>query len=162
MQGNAHAEFDRLMIPAFSSFLNFASAIFSLSVANRRGRVNMGRWLPVSMWCSTPCVGEGVSVSDLTMEGYFVRIHLTGSGMALLTSCSGVLAASESAAVLLQETFLTSPIGAAGAVSAVEADQRGGVVFTDGAGVAAAPTYSDVSGLWSLSNTCACRGWMDS
>ncbi len=107
-------------------------------------------------------MGEGVSVSDLMMEGYFARSHLTGSEMTLLTSCSDMLAASESAAVLLQETFLTSPIGAAGAVSAVEADLRGGVVFTVGAGVAAAATYSDVSGLWSLSNTCACRGWMDS
>ncbi len=119
----------------------------------------IGAWLPVSMWCSTPCVGEGVSVSDLMKEGYFARSRLTGSGMALLNSCSGVSAASESAAVLLQETFLTSPVGAAGAVSA---DLGGGVDFTVGVGVVAAATYSDVSGLWSLSNTCACRGWMDS
>jgi hypothetical protein len=103
-------------------------------------------------------VGEGVSVSDLMMEGYFARSHLTGSGMTLLTPCSDVLAASESVAVLLQETFLTSPVGAAGAVLAVAANLRGGVIFTIGVGVAAAATYSDVSGLWSLSNICACRG----
>jgi hypothetical protein len=69
-----------------------------------------------------PCVGEGVSVSDLMMEGYFARSCLTGSRMALLTSCRGVSAASESEAVLLQETFRTSHVGVAGAVSAVEAD----------------------------------------
>ncbi len=57
--------------------------------------------------------------------------------------------------MLLQGTFLTSPIGAAGAMSAVAADLRGGVIFTVGIGVAAVATYSDVSGLWSLSNTCA-------
>ncbi len=51
-----------------------------------------------------------MSVSDLMMEGYFTRSRLTGSGLALLTSCSGVLEASESVAVLLQETFLTSPV----------------------------------------------------
>ncbi len=83
-------------------------------------------------------MGEGVSVSDLMMEGYFARSRLTGSGMALLTSCSGVLAASESVAVLLQETFLTSPVGAAGALSAVAPDLGGGVVFTVCIGVAAA------------------------
>jgi hypothetical protein len=66
-----------------------------------------------------------VSVSDLMMEGYFARSRLTGSGMALLTSCSGVSAASELAAVWLQESFLTSPGGGAGAVSAVAADLRG-------------------------------------
>jgi hypothetical protein len=58
----------------------------------------------------------------LMMEGYFARSHHTGSGMALHTSCSGVLAASESAAVLLQETFLTSPVGTAGAITAVAVD----------------------------------------
>jgi hypothetical protein len=78
--------------------------------------------------------------------------------MALLTSCNGVSAASESVAVLLQETFLTSPVSAAGAVLSVAADMWGGAVFTVGVGVAAVATYSDVSGLWSLSNTCACRG----
>jgi hypothetical protein len=103
-----------------------------------------------------------VSVSDLMMEGYFARSPLTGSGMALLTSCSGVLAASESAAVLLQEYFLTSLGGAAGAELAAAADLGGEILFTFGGGVVAAATYRDVSGLWSLSNTCACRGWMDS
>ena len=63
-----------------------------------------------------------MSVSDLMMEGYFARSHLTGSGMALLTSCSGVLAASESAPVLLQESFLTSLGGVAGAELAAAAD----------------------------------------
>ncbi len=103
-----------------------------------------------------------MSVSDLMMEGYFARSRLTGSGMALLTSCSGVLSAGESAAVLLQESFLTSLGGAAGAELATAADLGGGIGFTVGGGVVAAATYSDVSGLWSLSNTCACRGWMDS
>jgi hypothetical protein len=79
------------------------------------------------MWCSTPCVGFGVSVSDLTMEGYFARSRLTGSGMSLLTSCSGVLAAGESAVV---GTFLTSLAGAAGAVSAALADLgEGGNIY---------------------------------
>ncbi len=63
-----------------------------------------------------------MSVSDLMMEGYFARSRLTGSGMALLTSCSGVLAASESAPVLLQESFLTSLGGVAGAELAAAAD----------------------------------------
>ncbi len=103
-----------------------------------------------------------MSVSDLMMEGYFARSRLTGSGMALLTSCSGVLSAGESAAVLLQESFLTSLDGAAGAELATTADLGGGIGFTVGGGVVAAATYSDMSGLWSLSNTCACRGWMDS
>jgi hypothetical protein len=156
-RGNAHAEFDHLMITAFLSFLSSALAILSLYGANRLGQANTERWLPVLMWCSTLCVGEG-SVSDLTMEGYFARSRLTDSGMALLTSCSGVSAASESAAVLLQETFLTSP----GAVLAEAVDLGGGVVFTIGVGAAVAAMYSDVSCLWSLSNICACRGWMDS
>jgi hypothetical protein len=109
-----------------------------------------------------PCVGKGVSVSDVMMEGYFARSRLTGSRMALLTSCSGVLAASESAAVLLQESFLTYLGGAAGDELAAAADLGGEIGFTGcGDGVVAA-MYSDVSGLWSLSNTCACRGWMDS
>jgi hypothetical protein len=38
----------------------------------------------------------------------------------------------------------------------------GEIGFTVGGGVVVMATYSDVSGLWSLSNTCACRGWMDS
>jgi hypothetical protein len=96
------------------------------------------------------------------MEGYFARSSLTGSGTALLTSCSGVLSAGESTAVLLQESFLTSLGGAAGAELAAAADLGGGIGFTVGGGVVAVATYSDVSGLWSLSNTCACRGWMDS
>jgi hypothetical protein len=103
-----------------------------------------------------------VSFSDLMMEGYFARSRLTGSGMALLTSCSGVSAASELAGVLLQGTFLTSLVGAAGAVLAVAADLGKRVIYTIGVGVAVAATYNGVSGLWSLSNTCACRGWMDS
>ncbi len=107
-------------------------------------------------------MGEGLSVSDLMMERYFARSHLTGSGMALLTSCSGVSVAKESAAVLLKGTFLTSLAGAAGAMSAAAVDLGGGVIFTGGIGIAAAATYSDVIGLWSLSNTCACRGCMDS
>jgi hypothetical protein len=100
--GDAQAELDLLMIPAFSSFLKSASAIFSLSGASRHGLANTGRRLPVSMWRSTLCMGEGLSVSDLMMERYFARSRPTGSGMALLTSCSGVSAASESAAMLLK------------------------------------------------------------
>ncbi len=134
-----HAELDWLMIPAFLSFLNSASAIFSLFGASSRGQANNGRWLPVSMWCSKLCVGEGVSVSDQMMEGYFARSHLTGSRMVLLTSCSSVLAAKLAAAE----------------------DLGGENGFTIGGGVVAT-TYSDVSGLWSLSNTCACRGRTDS
>ncbi len=43
------------------------------------------------------------------------------------TSCSGVSAASELAAVRLQDSFLTSPGGAAGAVLAVAAELGGDV-----------------------------------
>jgi hypothetical protein len=51
--------------------------------------------------CGAPRrVGEGVSVSDLMMEGYFAGAIL------LVTGASGVSAASESAAVLLQEPSL--------------------------------------------------------
>jgi hypothetical protein len=95
------------------------------------------------------------------MEGYFARSRLTGSGMALLTFSSGVLAASESAAVLLQESFFTSLGGAAGAELTAVA-YLGDEISTVGGDVVAAATYNDVSGLWPLSNTCACRGWMDS
>ncbi len=76
-----------------------------------------------------------MSVSDLMMEGYFARSRLTDSEMELLSSCSGVSVASELVVVLLQETFLTSPVGAAGAVSSVAANLGRGVVFTDGVGV---------------------------
>ncbi len=107
-------------------------------------------------------LGVGVSVSDLMGEGYFARSHLTGSGMALLTSCSGVLAASEFVAVLLQGTFLASLVVAAGVVSVAVADLGGVVIFTSGIGVGWSAMYSDVIGLWSLSNMCACKGWMDS
>jgi hypothetical protein len=96
------------------------------------------------------------------MEGYFATGRLIGSGMALLTSCRCVSVASESAVVLLQRTFLTSLVGAAGTVSAAAADLGGGVMFTCCVGVAGVATYSNVMGLWSLSNTYACRGWMDS
>ena len=72
------------------------------------------------MTCSTPCVGVGVSVSDLIIEGYFARSRLTGSGMFMLTSCSGVDAAMLSAAAL--RGCLTSFVGAAGALSAAAAD----------------------------------------
>jgi hypothetical protein len=83
-----------------------------------------------------------VSVSDLI----FCKesSYCTGSGMALLTSCSGVLAGSESAAVLLQESFLTSLGGAAGAEFAAAADLGGEIGFTVGGGVVAAATYSTV------------------
>jgi hypothetical protein len=79
-----------------------------------------------------------VSVSDLMKEGYFARSHLTGTGMALLTSCNSVLAASESGAVLLQESFLISLGGAAGAELAAAADLGGEIGFTIGGGVVAA------------------------
>jgi hypothetical protein len=48
-----------------------------------------------------------------------------------------------------------------GAVLVAAADLWGEIGFTIGGGVVAA-TYSNVSVLWSLSNTCVCRGWMDS
>ncbi len=102
-----------------------------------------------------------MSVSYLMMEGYFAKIRLTRSGMALLTSCSVVLAASESAAVLLQESFFTSLGGTAGA-ELTSVAYLGDEIGTVGGDVVAAATYNDVSGLWSLSNTCACRGGMDS
>ncbi len=70
----------------------------------------------MSMTCSTLCDGVGVSVSDLIIDGYFTRIRLTGSGMFMLTSCSGVDAAMWSAAAL--RGCLTSFVGAAGAVAA--------------------------------------------
>ena len=107
------------MIPAASSFLNSASAMRSLSGARRRALAKTGRFPPVSMTCSTPCVGVGVSVSDLIIEGYFAGSRLTGSGMFMLTSCSGVSAAM-SVAVL--RGCLTSFVGAAGALSAAAAD----------------------------------------
>jgi hypothetical protein len=89
-----------------------------------------------------------VSVSDLMMEGYFDRSRLTGSGMSLLTSCSGgVLVASESAAVVLQESFLTSLGGTAGDELAAAADLGCVFGFTVGVGVVAAATYSNVSGI---------------
>jgi hypothetical protein len=94
-RGDAQAEFDHLLIPACSSFF-LTPAILGLSGASRHGLANTGQWLPVSMWCLTPCVGVGVSVFDLMMERYFARGRLTGLGMAALTSCSGVLGASES------------------------------------------------------------------
>jgi hypothetical protein len=159
--GDAQAEFELLVIPAFSSFLYSASAILSLSGASRWGLTPMGGWLPVSMWCSTPCVGMGLSVSDLMLEWYFARSHLTGFGMALLTSCSGVLAASELVAVLLQGNFFACLVVAAGAVSAAVAELGRGVIFTSGIGVVGSAMYTNVIGLWSLINTCACRGWME-
>ncbi len=72
----------------------------------------------MSMTCSTPCVGVGVSVSDLMIDGYFARSLLTGSGMLMLTSCSGVRAAMSAAAL---RGGLTS-FGAAGALSAAASD----------------------------------------
>ncbi len=92
-----------------------------------------------------------MSVSDLMGEGYFARSHLTGSGMAC-----------EFVAVLLQGTFLASLVVAAGVVSVAVADLGGGIIFTSGIGVGWSAMYSDVIGLWSLSNMCACKGWMDS
>ncbi len=77
-----------------------------------------GLFPPVSMTCSTPCVGVGVSVSDLIIEGYFARSRLTGSGMLMLTSCSGVWAAMSAAPL----GGLTSFVGAAGALSAAASD----------------------------------------
>jgi hypothetical protein len=70
--------------------------------------------------------------------------------MALLTSCSGVSVASKSSAVLLQETFLTSLVGASRAVSAVAGNPGRGVIFTVGVSVAKTVTYNDVRGLWCL------------
>ncbi len=69
----------------------------------------------MSMTCSTPCVGVGVSVSDLIIEGYFARSRLTVSGMLMLTSCSGVWAAMSVATL---RGCLTSFVGEAGALSA--------------------------------------------
>jgi len=64
-----------------------------------------------------------VSVSDLIFDGYFARSRLTGSGMLMLTSCSGVDAAMLSAAAL--RGCLTSFVGAAGAVAAAASDLGG-------------------------------------
>ncbi len=50
------------MIPDASSFFNSASAMHSLSGTRRRTLANTGRFPPVSMTCSTPCVRVGVSV----------------------------------------------------------------------------------------------------
>ncbi len=113
--GDAQAELDLLMIPDASSLLNSASAIRSLSGARRRNLTNTGRCPPVSMMCSTPCVGVGVNVSDLIIDGYFARSCLTGSGMLMLISCSGVDAAMLSAAAL--RGCLTYFVGVAGAAS---------------------------------------------
>ncbi len=108
------------MIPDASSFLNSASAMRSLSGARRRTLANTGRCPPVSMMCSTPCVGVGVNVSDLIIDGYFARNCLTGSGMLMLISCSGVDVAMLSAAAL--RGCLTSFVGVAGAVVAAASD----------------------------------------
>ena len=79
----------------------------------------------MSMVCSTPCVGVGVSVSDLMIDGYLASSFLTWCGIVLLTSCSWG-AACVSAAVLrgccltslVERGCLTSRAGAAGAVAA--------------------------------------------
>jgi hypothetical protein len=60
-----------------------------------------------------------VSVSDLIIEGYFARSRLTGSGMLMLTSCSGVWVAMLAAAL---RVCLTSFVGAGGALSAAATD----------------------------------------
>jgi hypothetical protein len=60
--------------------------------------------------------------------------------------------------MLRQGTFLTFLVSAAGTVSEAVADLGGGVMHTSGVGVVTVAIYSNVMGLWSLSNTCACRG----
>ena len=127
--GDAQAEFDLRMIPAFSSFANSASAMRSFSGGRRRALANTGRCPPVSIVCSTPCVGVGVSVSDLIMEGYLASSCLTGSGMLSLTSCRCRAGGGSAAVPPVLGCLLTSLVGAAGAVAAA-ADRGGASLLT--------------------------------
>jgi hypothetical protein len=113
----------------------------------------------VSMPCSTPCVGVGVSVSDLIIEGYFARSHLTGSGMLMLTSCSGVWAAMSAATL---GGCLTSFVGAAGALSAAASDLGRDLTSCCGGLSAAAAAKMAEMGWPALSITWHCRGCMES
>jgi hypothetical protein len=148
-RGDAQAELDLRIIPDASSFLNSASAMRSLSGARGRTLENTGWLPPVLMTCSMSCVGVGVSVSDLIIEGYFTRSRLTGSGMLMLTSCSGVWAAMSAAAL---RGCLTSFVGAAGALSAAASNLGRGLTSCCGGWLAAAAKMAEM-GLPALSNT---------
>ncbi len=146
---DAQAELDLRMIPDTSSFLNSALAMRSLSGARRSTLANTGRWPPVSMTCSMPCVGVGVSVSDLIIDWYFAMSRLTGSGMLMLTSCSGVDVAMSAAAL---RGFLTSFVGAAGAVAGAASDLGRDLTSCFGGLLAPAAKMAEM-GLPALSNT---------
>jgi hypothetical protein len=76
-RGLDQLELERRTIHIFSSALNSASAIRSLSGSRRRALAQIG--LPfVSTECSTPCKGCGVDVPSLTMLGKEARRLRTG------------------------------------------------------------------------------------
>jgi hypothetical protein len=83
----------------------------------------------VSIVCSTPCVGVGVSVSDLIMDGYLASSGLTGSGMLSLTSCRCSSGGGSVVVPPVLGCLLTSLVGAAGAVAAA-ADRGGASLLT--------------------------------
>ena len=88
----------------------------------------------------------------MIIEGYFARSRLTGSGMLMLTSCSGVDAAMLSAAAL--RGCLTSFVGAAGAVAAAALDLGRDLTSCCGCFLAAvAAAKMAEMGLPALSNT---------